>query len=400
MKIIIGVSSGIAGYKVLDLIKLLKKRGYEVYIIMTENASKMFPSSSFEKASGNRIFISLFPKEFDYKNILKTRQVEHIKLASGADIIVIVPATANIIGKIANGFADDFLTTTVLATNAPILICPSMNTNMWNNPLVIENINKLKDAGYHILSPAIGKLACGTYGEGRLSEIGKIADEINTILKKKNRLRGKKIIVTAGGTQEAVDAVRVITNRSSGKMGIAIADESYLQGADILLIRAKNSVRPRYPVKEKFFESAKDLGNLIKKHIRGYDYIFHTAAVSDFIPEEKIDKKMDSSKSIILKLKSSPKICNYIKKWNPYVKLIGFKAVYKEKENDLVAKGFKKLKESSADYVMVNDVGEEDIGFSSDNNEVYVVSAKGLLMKIKKAPKKEVARQILEIIFQ
>lgn len=398
--IIIGVSSGIAGYKVINLIKLLRKKRCNVYVTMTQHAKEMFGEKPFEKASGHKIFSEIIPSDFNYKEILEKKTVDHVKIAEKADLFVVVPATANIIGKIAHGIADDFLTTTILVATTPILVCPSMNTNMWNNPAVVNNIEKLKKYGYHILSPSSGKLACGTYGEGRLPEIEIIADEINHILENRARLKGKKIIVTAGGTQEIIDPVRVITNRSSGKMGIALAEECYFQGAEVLLLRSKTGVAPKYPIREELFENAKKLENLIRKHVQNYDCIFHAAAVSDFIPKEQIDNKIDSSKDLILKLKSSPKICNYIKKWNPRIKLIGFKAVYKEKEKNLIEKGIKKLRESNADYIIVNDIGRKGVGFGSDDNEVYIILPRGLLAKIEKALKKEIAKKIIEIVFQ
>ncbi len=399
-KIIVGISSGIAAYKVVDLIKLLKNAEREVYVVMTENAAKMVSVKTLEQVSGHKVYLNLFEKNFSLRNILKFRTVEHINLAQKADVFVIVPATANIIGKIASGIADDFLTTSLIATNAPVIICPSMNSVMWNNPVVIENIEKLKRYGYLIFPPSSGKLACGVSGVGRLPEIDSIVAKIEEILEKKQIFKGKKVLVTAGATREEIDAVRVITNKSSGKMGKAIACESYLLGAEVLLLRAKTSVGANYSIREEIFETSSDLTKLIKKHIKNYDYFFHTAAVSDFIPDRKIGKKLDSNRKLTLRLKPATKILHEIKKWNPQIILVGFKAVFREEEKNLIKIGKEKLEKSRADFIIVNDVGKEGVGFDSEYNEVYVISQKGLLGKIEKSPKREIARRIIEMVIR
>ncbi|OGG00057.1 hypothetical protein A2Y99_02940 [Candidatus Gottesmanbacteria bacterium RBG_13_37_7] len=397
--ILIGISSSIAAYKILELIKTLRKKQYTVFIMMTENASKMISYRKFEKATGHKVFIKLFKRNYDYLKTIKEKKVYHIELARKADVLVVAPATANIIGKIAHGIADDFVTTAVLATKAPILICPAMNSNMWTNTAVKENISLLRKRGFFILPPHVGLLVCGTKGVGRLVQVNTITDEIEKILSGKEKLKGNKIMVTAGGTREAVDEVRMLTNRSTGKMGRAIAEEAYCSGAEVLLLRAKTSVIPRYPIKEEIFETAEELTALIKKYLKKYDIIFHTAAVSDFVPEKKIRDKIDSSKPISLRFIPAVKILTQIKKWNPEIKLIGFKAVFKLSREESIEKGMEKLKESRADYIIVNDVGRKGVGFEVDTNEVYIISAKGLMQKIEKTTKNDVARQILEIIF-
>lgn len=414
--VVIGISSGIAAYKIVDLVKILRSRNINVEIIMTQSTVAMFGKDMFEKASGKKVFTDLVPKDFDYKEVLRNREVEHIKLADNASLFVIAPATANVIAKLAYGMADDFLTTTLLAATAPVLLCPSMNVHMWENPILQENLERLKTLGYFILHPNSGQLACGYEGVGRLAEPEKIAEEIYRLLFEREKLKGKKIIVTAGGTSEAIDAVRTITNRASGKMGKAIAQECYLRGADVLLLKSKTAVSINAPqdtsgvagkqgfprgggIKVEVFETARDLENLIKKHAKNYDALFHTAAVSDFTAENKADTKLDSGKSFTLKLKPVAKILHKIKLWNPKIKLIGFKAVYKLAEQELIDAGIKKLKDSKSDYIIVNDVGKEGVGFAVDTNEVYIIIAKGLMAKIPKAPKKEIARKIIEYVF-
>src|SRR3989339_1571452 len=353
--ILIGVTGGIAAYKILDLIKLLKSEGHEVFIILTKSATEMISLEDLEKASGNKVLVNLFEKNFDYRKVLKNRNVEHIELADKCDVMVIAPATANIIGKLAHGIADDFLTTTALAVTSPIIICPSMNVNMWNNPIVQENISKLKSAGYQIVEPAKGMLACGYEGVGRLENVEIINKEINKLLERNNSLKNRKIIVTAGGTTEKIDEVRFITNRSSGKMGAALAEECYLRGADVLLLRAKNSVTPRYLIKEKIFGTGEDLMNLIKENIKKTDFFYQVAAISDYKVEQPYEGKLSSKQSVVLKLKPQIKIIDQIKKISPKTILIAFKAEYGLGEKSLIEKAIEKLKESKADVVIAND---------------------------------------------
>ena len=334
--VLLGVSSGIAAYKCLDLIRQLRSEGVEVFVIMTEAAAEMIPTMYFEEASGHKVSVKLFEEGFDYREVLKFRKVEHIQLADAADVMVIAPATANIIAKLANGLADDFLTTTSLAVTAPIIICPSMNVNMWNNPVVQENIDKLRKHGVQIINPDSGMLACGYEGVGRLADVQAIKNEILSQLNYANSLKGKKIIVTAGGTMEKIDEVRYITNKASGRMGVAIAEECYLRGAEVLLLRAKNSVKPRYLTKEELFTSAKDLFNLVKKHTKNYDVFYHTAAVSDFSVGNSFKGKLSSKKALTLKLEPQIKIINQIKKFNPKISLIAFKAEYTANKKELV----------------------------------------------------------------
>lgn len=397
--ILIGVTAGIAAYKVLKLIKLLRNEGHKVFVVMTSGAVKIFPKQDFEKASSNKVYVSLFEKNFDYKEVLRTKKVEHIELADKCDVMVIVPATANIIGKLAHGIADDFLTTTALAVTAPIIICPSMNVNMWGNKLVQENLTKLKSVGYQVIEPISGMLACGYEGIGRLEDIRIIKNEAIRQINRTNSLKGKKIIITAGGTSEKIDDVRYITNRSSGKMGVSLAEECYLRGADVLLLRAKNSVRPRYLIKEKLFNTAEELMKLTKENIRNTDIFFQVAAVSDYKINKSFKGKISSKKSLELKLVPQIKIINQIKELSPKTFLVAFKAEYNLQEKKLIKKALEKLKESKANCVVANDISRNDRGFESDNNEVYIVSKNKSVEKISLTSKREVAIKIIEFLF-
>lgn len=398
MNILIGVAGGIAAYKVLDLIKLLKKEGCNIFVIMTKGATEMISFLDFEKASGNKVYINLFEKDFDYREVLKKRKVEHIELADKTDVMVIAPATANVIAKLAHGIADDFLTTTALAVTSPIIICPSMNVNMWRNQLVQENINKLKSVGYQVIEPTAGLLACGYKGVGKLESVKVIKDEVLRQIQRSNSLKGKKVIITAGGTSEKIDEVRSITNRSSGKMGVALAEECYLRGADVLLLRAKNSVKPRYLIKERIFETAEELLYLIKVNIKDTDLFFQVAAVSDFKVDRLVKGKLSSDSSINLKLIPQIKIIDQIKKLSPKIKLIAFKAEYGLTEKELIEEGIKKLKDSKADFVIANDISRSDRGFESDNNEVFIISKDKSVKKILLTSKREVSKQIVDCI--
>lgn len=396
--ILIGVTGGIAAYKAIDLIDLLKKEGTDVSVIMTKGATEMISQKDFEKASGNNVYTDLFRKDFNYKKILDKRQVDHIQLADKTDVMVIVPATANIIGKLANGIADDFLTTTTLAVTAPIIVCPSMNVNMWGNPIVQENLKKLQSAGYIVIDPTSGMLACGYEGKGKLENVDIIKNEILKQLNRTDSLKGKKIIITAGGTVEKIDEVRSITNRSSGKMGIALSEECYLRGAEVLLLRAKNSVKPRYLIKEKLFSTAEELLGLIKNNIKDTEIFFQVAAVSDYKLDRSFKGKISSKRSLDLKLIPQIKIIDQIKKLSPKTFLVAFKAEYGLTEKDLIIAADKKLKDSNSDVVIANDISRTDRGFDSDNNEVYIISKNKPIKKIKLTSKSEISKQIVEFV--
>lgn len=396
--VVFGVTSGIAAFKSIELVKELKNEGFDVRVVMTEHAKKMISPNEFKKVSGNLVITELFEKGFDYKKILKNRKVSHISLADKASVMVISPATANVIAKLACGMADDYLTTTALAVTCPIIICPAMNVNMWNNPIVQENLEKLQKRGFYIVNPVKGMLACGYEGMGRLADNQTIKQEILNCLNQKKSLKGKKIIVTAGGTMEKIDDVRFITNRSSGKMGVAIAEECFLRGAEVFLLRTKNSVSPRYPIKEELFTTADELLTLVKSNVKNYDYFYHAAAVSDFKPEIQTEGKISSKKELTIKLKPQVKILDGIKKINPNIFLIAFKAECISDQKRLVKVALERLKESNSDAIIANDVGKKNKGFEVDTNEVMVIFKDGTNVIVPLADKHEVARKIVESV--
>src|SRR3989338_684658 len=394
--IVIGITGGIAGYKIAALIKLLKQKDYLVEVVMTETAVKMFGTEMFQKETGKPVFYQLLENDFDYREIVERRAVDHIMLADRADLLLIAPITANTIAKLAAGIADDFLTTLSLAVTCPIVICPSMNVHMWENPQTRVNLENLQKRGVIIIPPDSGDLACGYTGVGRLRDIKEIAGILENLLKKSKQLSGRKILVTAGATMEAIDSVRYITNRGSGKMGLAIAREAKRRGAEVLLLRSQKAVSDPF-VPEKTFSSGGKLKKLLEEHTPVYDIIFHSAAVSDYIPEKKYKGKIESNRSLNLKLIQTEKLIAGIKKINPGIKLIGFKAVFGKSRDEMKKIAQDLFRRSQADFIAVNDVSRKDSGFEVDENEIFLVTKKGIMVKLKKAAKQEIAAKLLEM---
>ncbi len=394
--IVIGVTSGIACYKVIDIVRELKK-DFNVEVIMTKNSERLIGKKEFEKVLGKKVHTSLFYKDWGYKDYLKRERMEHISLADMADLFVICPATANTIGKIANGIGDDLLTTSVMATNVPVLVCPAMNCKMWENRIVQGNVAKLIKLGYYFIWPEKGRLACGYRGVGRLANVNKTIKSIKELINKKNILKNKNIIVTAGATVEEIDPVRVITNKSSGKMGVYIAEEAAKLGAEVTLIRGKTEIEPMGKIKDIKINSANELLDEIKKNIKNNDAIIHAAAVSDFTIDKKDNKKIKpiENRPLILKFKKNKKIIDEIKKINKKIKLVGFKAEYNVSKNELIKSAYSLLKQSNADFIIANDVGKGVFG--SEENDVYIVG-EGKQVKNFKGSKREIANKILDLI--
>ncbi|MFC2016504.1 bifunctional phosphopantothenoylcysteine decarboxylase/phosphopantothenate--cysteine ligase CoaBC [Chloroflexota bacterium] len=394
--IIIGITSSIAAYKVLELIKKLRKLNANVHVIMTDNATKLVDIKDFEKASKNPVSIGLFNKNVNYAGYIKRdKPIKHISLADKADLFLICPATANIIGKIAYGIADDLLSTSIMATNASVLICPAMNVKMWKNPITQENIAKLRILRYEFVDPEYGILACGYKGIGRLANLGKIVERIKTTIERRNDLKGKKILVTAGATSEEIDPVRVITNKSSGKMGVYIAEEAFLRGADVTLIRGANAVEPNYNFKDIKINSVKELFSEIKKHIKDKDIMIHAAAVSDFEINNKSNNKIKSNENLHLELTPTTKIFENIKKIKRNIFLIGFKAEYEVSEKELINRAYGLLKSANSDLVIANDVGKKGHGFDAETNEVFIVNKSKKAKHLKLADKRVIGNKIL-----
>ncbi|WP_288524292.1 bifunctional phosphopantothenoylcysteine decarboxylase/phosphopantothenate--cysteine ligase CoaBC [uncultured Clostridium sp.] len=386
--VVVGVSGGVAVYKALDVISRLRKKDVEVHVIMTKSATEFVTPLSFQSLSQNMVIIDMFAEP-------KAWEIQHISLAKKADLMLIVPATANIIGKVANGIADDMLSTTIMATKAPVVFCPAMNTNMYENPIVQRNINLLKEFGYEFIEPASGRLACGDEGKGKLQDTEIIAEETLRRLHSTKDLLGKKVVVTAGPTMVPIDPVRILTNRSSGKMGYSIAEEARDRGAEVVLISGPTSLIKPNGIKVIDIKTNEDMFNAIKNEFKDADIVIKSAAVADYkaknYSNEKIKKTGDDLNLIFERDRDILKTLGDMKE-NQI--LVGFAAESSNlKEN---AKG--KLERKNLDYIVANDISKQETGFASDENKVTIISKSGEEVSLEKMSKREVAKNIFDII--
>ncbi len=383
--ILVGITGGIAAYKICELIRKFKKAGANVKIICTPNSLNFVTKLTLQNLSQNEVYV----QEFD----IKEWKPEHISLADEADIMVIAPATANTISKIAQGIADNLLTSVACAFSKKMIIAPAMNVNMWNNQAVQENLRKLQSRGAEILEPENGFLACGYTGKGRLCSIDKIFDVTVEALQYSQKLKGKKVIITAGGTIEDIDPVRYISNYSSGKMGFALANSAHDMGAEVILITTKNFTAPYKIVKVK---SARDMQNAMEENFDNSDIIIMAAAVADYRVKEYSEQKMKKgdSDTITLELVKNPDILHSLCKKKTHQTIVGFCA---ESEN-LLINAQEKIKKKGCDFLVANDISRKDIGFGVNENEVAILNKNGEVKRIDKAPKTVIARKILEYI--
>ncbi len=395
--IVLGITASISAYKDLELIKTLKEKGANVFVVMSKNTTNLVDPKEFEEASGNEVLFEQFAPGVDFRAYLKKDEnISHVSLADKADVFLICPATANTISKIAYGIADTLLCSSVIATNAPVIICPAMNVKMWYNPIMQENVKKLKKIGYEFVNPEKGILACGVEGIGRLATFDKVIEKIELVLERSSSLKGKRILVTAGATVEEIDPVRVITNKSSGKMGVYLAEEASKRGAEVTLIRGHNSVEPMYfGVKDIKTNTVEDMFEEIKKNIRGNDILVHAAAVSDFTFNGNKDEKIKSGQELHLELTPTTKILENIRKIKKDIFLIGFKAEYNVSEEELINRSYELLKSSGADLIVANDVGKKGRGFDVNTNEVFIVNKKKEVKHIELADKRTIAGRLL-----
>ena len=393
-KILLGVTSGIACYKALDLTSQLTKKGYNVTVMMSDNAKKLISPSLFQTISKNKVYYENFENdEID---------VYHIELIKNNDLVVIVPATLNIIGKLANGIADDFISTCLSASNPDkTLIFPAMNTRMYTNPVNNHNMKKLKEFGYNIVEADSGILACGDTGIGKLPKIEKIIESIEYQLESNEKLKNKSILITAGGTQEYIDPVRTITNHSSGKMGIALAKQAKLMGANVTLVITNKTIDiPTYIDNIIYVKTAQEMLNIVDKEKENFDTIIMAAAVSDFkvknYSKEKI-KKQDLKDDLKIELELNKDILSELSKniERKYM-LVGFAA---ESQN-LIENAKLKLKKKKLDFIIANDISDTNIGFNSDYNKVTIIDKNLIEYNLKYNTKDIIAKNILETIFK
>ena len=389
-KIVLAVTGSIAAYKTANLASMLKKLHADVTVLMTENATNFINPITFETLTGNKCLIDTFDRNFQYN-------VEHVSLAKATDLVITAPASANVIGKIANGIADDMLTTTIMACRCKKIIAPAMNTNMYLNPVVQDNIKKLKYYGMEVITPDTGHLACGDEGIGKMPSEQVLLDYIIRELAFKKDMAGKRVLVTAGPTMEKIDPVRFISNHSTGKMGYALAENAMLRGADVTLITGKTSISPPPFVKIIPVISARNMFEAVAEHMNEQDIIIKSAAVADYRPinpaEEKIKKK-DGDMSI--KLERTEDILKYIGEHRTKRQFIcGFSM----ETEDMVENSRRKLKEKKADMIVANNLKQKGAGFGTDTNIVTFITRDKVLEK-SIMTKKKVAEEILDFIIE
>ena len=389
--VVIGVTGGIAAYKTPNLVSMLVKAGYTVDVIMTENAGNFITPNTFEALTGRRCITDTFDRSHSF-------EIEHISLAEKADCFMIAPCTANVIGKIANGIADDMLTTTIMACKCKKIIVPAMNTNMYENPIVQENMDKLARHGYEIVEAEEGRLACGAVGKGKMPSPEVLFEYIERECRYEKDMKGLKVLVTAGATQEQIDPVRYITNHSTGKMGYAIAYDAMLRGADVTLVSGETSLQKPPFVNTIDVLSAKDMFLAVKDNFENADIVVKAAAVADFTPvytaEEKIKKSNTGFGEI--KLKRTEDIIGYLGEHKRKGQFIcGFSM---ETEN-LLENSRKKLTKKNMDMIVANNLKTEGAGFGTDTNVVTIIT-KDEEKSLPIMSKKEVSHSILSAVIE
>ena len=387
-KIVLGVTGGIAVYKAVDLVSRLRKAGCEVRVVMTEHAQQFVTPLSFKEISGNAVATSMWNANQEFN-------VEHIALANWADAFLVAPATANILAKMACGIADDLLSTTLLAAQAPIVVCPAMNTGMYQNPATQENIAKLQERGVTVMPPAVGHLACGTSGPGRLPEPQQIVEFMSAFFAgREGDLRGLRVLVTAAGTREPIDPVRYVGNRSSGKMGYAVAQMAAERGADVLLISGPSALAAPPNVRVVNVETTNEMLEACLAAYGDVDIVIKAAAVADYRPrdvaDQKIKKKTDDALTVVMD--KNPDILKTLGAKKEQQVLVGFAA---ETQN-LLANAREKVVKKNLDMIVANDVTAAGAGFNSDTNIVKFLFANGDVRELEQMPKVDVANKILD----
>ncbi|TJY43258.1 bifunctional phosphopantothenoylcysteine decarboxylase/phosphopantothenate--cysteine ligase CoaBC [Cohnella pontilimi] len=391
--VVLGISGGIAAYKGAALCSKLVAMGASVRVVMTEGAAKFVTPLTLQTLSRHPVATDVFDER-------DPSVVQHIDWADAADAVVVAPATANIIGKMANGIADDMLSTMLLATTAPVIVAPAMNVHMWEHPAVMDNVTKLASRGVRFVEPGTGQLACGYVGKGRLAEPDEIAGAVAALLAGPQPLSGRKVLITAGGTVERIDPVRYITNDSSGKMGFALAEAARDFGADVTLVCARTDEKPPGGVEIVRVESALDMYEAVTGRLSAFDAIVKAAAVADYRPLSKEDKKIKKKEDkLSLELVKNPDILQAVGEWKashpgerqPFV--IGFAA----ETGDLEKFAMDKLRRKNSDLIVANDVSEQGAGFAVDTNVVSIYGPEGLVEHIPLSAKRTVAERIWQI---
>lgn len=384
--VVLGVTGGIAAYKSAELLRLLIKAGAEVHVVMTRSAQEFITPLTFQTLSGNPVHTELF-------NLIQEQDIGHISLADRADLLLVAPATANLVGKVANGIADDLLTTTMMASKAKVLLAPAMNSNMWSNPIYRANQDKLEQFGYHFIEPAYGELACGWQGQGKLPDPQDIFNAAQALLCRDD-LSGRTVLVTAGPTREEIDPIRFLSNYSSGKMGYAIAAAASNRGARVILVSGPVNLPAPRGVETIPVASAQDMHRAVMEQAVDADIIIKAAAVADFRPVTRGEQKLKKgrSDSMVIELQRNPDILAELGQKKGSRILVGFAAETEE----LLKHAREKLEQKNLDMIVANDVTQEGAGFNGDTNIVRFLMADGVVEELPQMSKEAVAEALLD----
>jgi phosphopantothenoylcysteine decarboxylase / phosphopantothenate---cysteine ligase len=389
MKVALGVCGGIAAYKAAEIVRLLQDRGLRVQVIMTQAAQEFVRPLTFAALSGEKVITEMFGSGAEQPNI--DSAVEHIAVAQSIDALVIAPATADVLAKFANGLANDFLTTTFLATTAPVVVAPAMNVNMWQHPATQANLEKLRQRGVRVVEPDAGYLACGMIGPGRLAANEKVVAAVLEALGAAQDLVGQTVLITAGPTREKIDPVRYLTNRSSGRMGFALAEAAARRGARVLLVSGPTSVTPPGSAEVTRVETAEEMRAAALKLLPDSNIVIMTAAVADYRPKTQADQKIKCKGPMTLELEPTADILKELSAQRHGQIVVGFAA---ETEN-VLENARKKLASKSLDAIVVNDVSREGVGFDSERNAVTILSEREVI-EVPETTKWEVAQRVLD----
>ena len=388
--IVLGVTGSIAAYKTANLASMLVKLGADVHVIMTQNATKFITPMTFETLTDNKCIADTFDRNFSF-------DVKHVSLAKKGDLFMVAPCTANVIGKLAAGICDDMLTTTLLATKAPIILAPAMNTGMWENPILQDNIQRLQRYGYHFVEPAVGRLACGDVGSGKMPAEELLLEHILLHIAKEKDLQGRRMLITAGPTQESIDPVRYITNHSSGKMGYALAKMAALRGAEVTLVSGPVSIKPFAGINVIDVKSAQEMFDAVSTRSAEQDVIIMCSAVADYTPATYSEQKVKKHEGdMTIALKRTNDILGYLGQHKPEGQLlVGFSM---ETEN-LIENSRAKLTKKNADFICANSISSDKTGFAVDTNKVTLISQTETV-ELPLCSKEETADKILDYIIK
>ena len=386
--IVLGVTGSIAAYKIANLASMLVKLNADVHVIMTQNATHFITPMTFETLTNNKCIVDTFDRNFNF-------DVKHVSLAKRGDLFLVAPCTANVIGKVANGICDDMLTTTIMATKAPVLFSPAMNTGMWENPVLQDNLKKLQHYGYHVIEPVVGRLACGDTGSGKMPSEETLLEHILLHLAREKDLKGKRLLITAGPTQEAIDPVRFISNRSSGKMGYALAKMAVLRGAQVTLVSGPVSIAPFAGIETVAVRSAQQMFEAVSERSAESDVVIMCSAVADYKPVSYSEQKMKKGdKDMSVPLTRTQDILGWLGDHKQAGQvLVGFSM---ETEN-LIENSRRKLTKKHADFICANSIASEQTGFAVDTNKVTLITQENV-KELPLCTKEETADLILDSI--